>query len=92
MKTLKSKFVLPAVALVLALAASAFTATEATRAGDDAFIQGYVPTLNPMKPCDVVQVEDCKEVAAFICTIGTQTVYQFLNGTSCHNALKRDYP
>jgi len=82
------KFVIPAMAIIFAIATSAFTAMDTSKVDDNMLITGYVPTGNPLDPCDDEQV-DCAADGLFNCTISGVDYYQ-LNGTSCDMILKRD--
>ncbi|MBO0322166.1 hypothetical protein J0X14_07655 [Muricauda sp. CAU 1633] len=90
MKTRAIKFLIPAMAIVFAIVASAFTAIDQPMNEDNAFIPGYVPNTNPSEPCNEVQVQ-CKANGEYSCTIGNDTYFRFKDGTSCHTELKRDY-
>ena len=66
MKTLKSKFLLPVLAIVFAITASAFTTVEASRVDDNTAIMGYI----------YQSAEDpCHEVTVPCSTTGSQTCF-----------------
>ncbi|KAB7530306.1 hypothetical protein F8C76_02015 [Flagellimonas olearia] len=91
MKTRAFKFLLPALAVIFAIAASAFTAIDEPMADDNTLIQGYYPTGNSQQPCNSQQV-DCNTNGDYVCTIDEVTYYEKYNGTICHTELRKNNP
>ncbi len=89
MKTRAIKFLIPALAIVFAIAASAFTALETPEPDGTTMITGYIPTGNPLQPCQDVQV-DCEVGSTFDCTYDASIpVYQQIGATACQNRLSK---
>lgn len=89
MKTRAIKFFIPALAIVFAIAASAFTAIDKPMVGENASITGYYPNEDSQQPCDSKQV-DCTIDGDNVCTISDVTYYRFNNGTSCQVELRKN--
>lgn len=87
MKTKAIKFFIPALAIVFAIATSAFTAMD-DPIGDKVEIQGYVFDDNPTQPCNEVEV-DCALDGNSLCIEGTKQVYANMSGTTCSTELYR---
>jgi len=88
MKKRMIKLVIPALAIIFAIATSAFTAMDNSTVDDNMLITGYYQTGNPLDPCEDEQV-DCSVQGRFDCTISGVDYFQ-LNGTSCDIILKRN--
>lgn len=80
MKTKAIKFVIPALAIVFAIATSAFTSLNTTEDKDATTIIGYVHTPDP---CTQVRV-DCSPTGEEQCESDGNYVYDMNNnGTAC---------
>lgn len=88
MKFLKSKFLMPVLAVTFALTASAFTAIDNSSADDNA-IQGFVFDDNSQLPCNTVEVE-CDITGSELCKYEGKQVYRFASGTMCTSELWRN--
>ncbi|MEC3965800.1 DUF6520 family protein [Flagellimonas halotolerans] len=77
------KLVIPALAIIFAIATSAFTSLNTTDAKDGTTITGYIQTLND--PCKDIQV-DCQYEGTVQCeTEELIPVYDFnSHGTACN--------
>lgn len=91
MKTKAIKFIMPALVIVFAIAASAFTAAPNETAEQSMITQGYVQ-IDPQEPCEEVNDLDCSLTGAYLCTSGGNQVYRFENGTSCSVQLRKTTP
>ncbi|RIV37502.1 hypothetical protein D2V08_01180 [Flagellimonas lutimaris] len=87
MKTRKLKFLIPVMAIGLAITASAFTSMEKSHVGESNLIVGYVYD-SPANPCDQKLV-DCNETGENLCYSEGQPVFK-MEGTSCITQLRRD--
>lgn len=87
MKTRKFKFLIPVIAIGMAITASAFTTKDKARSGEDSLINGYTYE-SPAKPCNQILV-DCNETSQNLCYSGAQPVFK-LAGTSCPTQLRRN--
>ncbi len=87
MKTPKFKFLIPAIAIPMAIAASAFTTKEKANSGADSLIIGYTYE-SPANPCNQKLV-DCNETSQALCYSEGQPVFK-LEGTSCNTQLRRN--
>ena len=87
MKTKAFKFVIPTMAIIFALVASAFTAVDTSITGE-ANLQGYVFSEIPGQPCNEIEV-DCTLEGAMLCREGGKQVYADMSGTSCSTELYR---
>lgn len=84
MKSMRSKFLMPVLAVALAISASAFTAIDEPKAVDNTLITGYIHTPTP---CFEVQV-DCSPDGNQECTYGSEFVYDLNDGaTGCNKPL-----
>ncbi|MDF0716985.1 DUF6520 family protein [Muricauda sp. 334s03] len=90
MKTKAIKFVIPALAVLFAIATSAFTALDNPNAAEKMAMNGYIPTGNFQNPCELIQDVDCNLTGSQLCTYGGAPVYEKIQGTSCVNQLRRD--
>ncbi|MBW8244070.1 hypothetical protein K1F50_14775 [Muricauda oceani] len=91
MKTRAIKFFIPALAIVFAIAASAFTAMD-TQADEFTLIDGYIETGDPQQPCELVEDVDCQLTGNQDCTYSVYpypAVYQFEGETMCTKQLSR---
>ena len=88
MKTLKSKFLLPVLAIVFAITASAFTTVETPQVDDNAAIMGYI-YQSAEDPCHQVSVP-CSTSGAQTCFYSPGVVAKQLNGTACPLPLRRN--
>ncbi len=88
MKTLKIKFLVPIIAIGLALTTSAFTNVDNSEDDSLFAITGYTMNL-PGQPCNQVSV-DCKVSGQIPCTFNGQQVFKDLNVTSCATELFRN--
>lgn len=87
MKSKVVNFVIPAMAIIFAVATSAFTVSQNRTTDDNNLITGYIPT--PTNPCKDVVVE-CIVGGTFDCTYDTSTpVFQQWDGTMCQNRLSK---
>lgn len=90
MKTRAFKFFIPALAIVFAIATSAFTALDIQSADEYTLINGYIATSNPQQPCELVENVDCQLEGEQDCTYGSfpslQPVYE---NTMCIKQLSR---
>ena len=77
------KIVVPAFAILVAIAVSAFTTLDNTNVKLND-ITGYV--MIPGQPCDEVDVE-CSLEGEDLCESGSKQVFANLNNTSCENEL-----
>lgn len=82
MKFSKTKFLIPGLAVVLAVAASAFTTNETK---DESFVQNYI---NSPVPCQEVE-ESCTPQGTQECTYETGEYIFAKNGTVCETPLYR---
>jgi Family of unknown function (DUF6520) len=90
MKFLKFKFLVPVLAIVFAITASAFTTIDNSKVDENtATIMGYTENAIPGQPCDTVQV-DCSVAGSLLCTYNGKQVYRLKSGTSCFSQLKRN--
>ena len=89
MKTKFFKFVIPAFAIVLAVAVSAFTVSDGSETDANTMITGYYPTGIPSEPCDNKLV-DCNLNGSKVCTIDEVTYFRILDGTSCKLPLRKN--
>jgi hypothetical protein len=90
MKTRKFKFLVPVLAIVFAITASAFTTIDNSKVDENtSIITGYTANAIPGQPCDAVQV-DCSVVGSQLCTHNGKQVYRLQSGTSCFSQLKRN--
>ena len=83
MKTNFFKIVIPAFAIVLAVAVSAFTSFENSTEVEGTLIQGYIPTGNPLEPCEKVKV-DCVLQGNVECEYDSQLAYEMDDLTGCN--------
>lgn len=91
MKTKMIKFIIPVMAIVFAIATSAFTAVDA--AVDDAAItQGYVFDATQSPKCQEVNNLDCSLDGDYMCTYAGKQVYRIPGATVCNIPLKRVTP
>ncbi|MHA7831832.1 MAG: DUF6520 family protein [Flagellimonas sp.] len=60
MKAKMIKFTIPAMAILFAIAASAFTVLEKSNTDANVPLDAYIQTGNPSAPCQEVQVDDCQ--------------------------------
>lgn len=88
MKKQKLKFIVPALAMLLAVVASSFSTLEKSNTGEDLAIQGRY-YLNAANPCASITMPDCQLDATFICTYGSETVFR--ENSNCLVPLKRNY-
>lgn len=88
MKTLKSKFLFPIVAIVFAITTSAFTTIEASQVDDNSAIMGYI-YQSAEDPCHQVSVPECSVSGNKTCFYSPGVVAKQLLGTSCPVQLKR---
>jgi hypothetical protein len=89
MKTQKLKFLIPVIAIIFAITASAFTTIDNANVEDDfTTMTGYTANSIPGQPCQSVIV-DCDITGNFLCTVNGKPVYRFLSGTSCVSNLRR---
>lgn len=79
MKTRAIKFLVPVVAIVFAIATSAFTALDTPKADEFKYIQ----TNDPQNPCDEVKV-DCVPQGDEECVYDSQLVYDMDEITGCN--------
>lgn len=91
MKTKAVKFVMPALTIVFAIAASAFTAVELESADASMITQGYIQP-DPQESCEQVNNLDCSLAGTYLCTSDGFQVYRDENGTSCSFQLKKTTP
>jgi len=90
MKTQKSKFLVPVLAIIFAITASALTTNDNSKVDKNtAMITGYTANAIPGQPCDAVQV-DCQTTGAMLCTHNGKQVYQLKSGISCFSQLRRN--
>lgn len=90
MKTQKFKFLVPVLAIVFAIIASAFTTIDNSKVDENtSIITGYTANAIPGQPCDAVQV-DCQTTGTMLCTHNGKQVYQLKSGTSCFSQLRRN--
>ena len=90
MKIQKFKFLVPVLAIVFAITASAFTTIDNSKVDENtATITGYTANPIPGQPCNTVQV-DCSVVGSQLCTHNGKQVYQLKSGTSCFSQLRRN--
>ncbi|UBZ15712.1 DUF6520 family protein [Flagellimonas marinaquae] len=82
MKFSKTKFLIPGLAVVLAVAASAFTTNDTV---DESFVQNYI---NSPAPCQKVD-EQCTPQGTQECTTENDEYVFAKNGTSCTTPLYR---
>ncbi|MHA7830181.1 MAG: DUF6520 family protein [Flagellimonas sp.] len=54
------KFTIPAMAILFAIAASAFTVLEESNTGVNDPLDAYIQTSDPNDPCEEVEVKDCQ--------------------------------
>ncbi|MCR9229105.1 MAG: DUF6520 family protein [Flavobacteriaceae bacterium] len=87
MKTKAIKTVIPTLAILFAIGASAFGTGEKLERTQNDLIRGYED--DPEDPCNATFV-DCSTEGDNICTLNGNVVYQELNGTTCSNELRRD--
>ena len=92
MKTRAIKFLIPAMAIVFAIAASAFTSIERPMDGEKLLMDGYLPNPNVTQPCDKVEDLDCQASGTYACTIDGDTYFRIKDGTSCHTEVRRNNP
>lgn len=89
MKNLKTKILIPVMAIIFAITASAFTVeSNSTADSSAAMITGYIENSIPGQPCQSVNV-DCTFTGDFLCTVGGEQAYRILNGTVCAIQLKK---
>jgi len=88
MKTKFFKFVIPAFAIVLAVAVSAFTTGEKPSVNKDGLIYGYVYE-SESNPCNK-ELVNCTIEGDQTCIVRNMTVFKDKNETSCTNVLKRN--
>lgn len=88
MKTLKSKFLLPVLAIVFAITASAFTTVETSQVENNAAMQGYI-YQSAINPCHQVSVPGCSVSGNQTCFYSPGVIAKQLTGTSCPLQLKR---
>ncbi|HLT33907.1 MAG TPA: DUF6520 family protein [Aquaticitalea sp.] len=89
MKTKFFKIVIPAFAIVLAVAVSAFTSFENSTEVEGTLIQGYIPTGNPLEPCgEDVRVE-CSLIGNNDCTYESFPNLPVYDDTMCSNQLSK---
>jgi hypothetical protein len=74
MKTKAIKFVIPAMAIVFAIATSAFTSLNSSEAKDGTTIKGYIQTTS--NPCQDIQV-DCQYQGTVQCEADNKPVYDW---------------
>jgi len=86
MKTKFFKFVIPAFAIVLAVAVSAFTVKDNSLLDENDMIMGNY-YLNANNPCAPISVPECDLESEKLCKYESQNV--FLAGTNCSIQLKR---
>lgn len=91
MKTKMIKFIIPVMAIVFAIAASAFTAVD--KVADDAAIsEGYVFDATQTPRCQEVNNLDCSLEGDYMCTYKEKPVYQLPGATICSIPLARVTP
>jgi len=83
MKSMRSKFLMPVLAITLAISASAFTAIDEPKAAYNTLITGYI---NSPTPCFAVQV-DCGPDGTQECTYGSEYVFDLNGATGCNKPL-----
>ncbi|AEM71525.1 hypothetical protein Murru_2487 [Allomuricauda ruestringensis DSM 13258] len=81
----KFKFLIPAFAIVFAVAASAFTMKDNAVLDENMILGEYYP--DPNEPCQPISVDDCSITGQNVCQFGLEDVYRA--GTSCTVQLKR---
>lgn len=86
----KLKMLIPILAIVFALAASAFTAKDSSFDNSGTLMQGYIQNDDPSQPCDQVNDLDCNPTSGDLCTYEGKQVYQIKSGTSCFNQLYKN--
>jgi len=89
MKTKFFKFVIPAFAILLAVAVSAFTSLESLGEVKEIPITGYIVTTNPQRPCDDVKVDDCGIGGTFDCTYEIGSSQPVFDSTLCVQQLSK---
>jgi hypothetical protein len=86
------KIVIPAFAIVLAVAVSSFTISDGSETDKNALITGYYPSGNPLDPCIKVENLNCKVQGDQLCTYGILPVFEKIQGSMCANRLSRSIP
>ena len=89
MKTRAIKFLLPVMAIVFAVAASAFTVAHEGDRDENTFITGYIHTLD--NPCEEVEV-DCLPQGQDQCEYNNSLVYDMDSETTCNDPLFKRQP
>lgn len=89
MKSKAFKFVIPVVAIIFAITASAFTVSFEGNTDDNLLITGYIHA--PNNPCQEVKV-NCLPDGQEQCKYGTDFVYDLESGTGCSTALFKVQP
>ncbi|MFD2101304.1 DUF6520 family protein [Flagellimonas iocasae] len=91
MKTKMIKFTIPAMAILFAIAASAFTVLEESNTDVSDPITAYIETGNPNDRCGDVEVE-CHDGSAMDCVYGLENKPVFRDdlGTHCSYVLSKN--
>ena len=90
MKTKFFKIVIPAFAIVLAVAVSAFTVVENPTTNEFNLIEGYIPSAGGS--CEPISDVECQLEGDKKCTYGTMNpvpVFKEIDNTMCINQLSR---
>lgn len=84
------KFTIPAMAILFAIAASAFTVLEESNTDENGFILASIKTGPPSAPCKQVQVNDCIEGGDMDCEyqLGVPA-YRYEGPTVCYFRLSK---
>ena len=86
MKKQKLKFLIPALAIVFAMTASAFTVKDNKLLDENNAIAGEY-YLNASNPCEPISVSGCSTSGNKVCQYNSETVFQA--GSNCIVQLKR---
>ncbi|REE07796.1 hypothetical protein DFQ09_111126 [Winogradskyella pacifica] len=89
MKSLKVKILVPVLAVVFAITASAFTTVDNVQIDSNASMQGYI-YQSATNPCHQVSVPNCSIDGEQTCFYSPGVIAKRLTGTSCPLPLKRN--
>lgn len=88
MKTLKSKFIIPMMAIAMALTTSMIGAAESLSEAATPVMIGYISNV-PGQPCQSVNVE-CNPFNGQICTFNNKNVFEQNGTTGCTRQLYKN--